>query len=124
MSDECSRPECQRNREQLKRLRTFFGDDLDPVWVEVVTDGMKRDRRERERSLLLAFWEYLSAPVKMDAPTRSIDVFFAARGMTGWHRCQRPALVNGVAHDCVLPDGHDGSCEPRPIRSSRGDCRL
>lgn len=38
--------EALRSWEKLKRVRAFFGDDLDLLWVQVVTDG------EREKLLV------------------------------------------------------------------------
>src|SRR5574340_999607 len=34
---------------------------------------------ERDKELLLEFWKYLSTPVPMEAPPRSIDAFLASR---------------------------------------------
>jgi hypothetical protein len=65
---------------------------LGRAWREVV-------EKANVRALLLAFLEYLSDPVHMDAPKRSVDAFLANPFTPGYPQCPSRPMVYGPCSD-------------------------
>jgi hypothetical protein len=64
--------ELKEANDRLSRLRSYFGDDLDDVWVEVVTRGMRLDRSPHPYRMREFFGAHVDAESQCVVSTKYI----------------------------------------------------